>query len=161
MAFRRSTNVVEGFKGRVITLFHATCPDKAKEIAKSGKMMRGAKGMFGGGIYFALSAEIATHKAKNKGATIEAEVRLGYSLIYRKAMKSMTYASLRYECNSVQGEGCVSKPEYVVYNYAQVNIKAILIEDQIYSAPKDEETQRIVLCDSEQEGVPPGEYDHR
>lgn len=152
MAARRKQYPVEGFKGRVITLFHVTCPDKAKEIAQSGKMIRGVKGMFGGGIYFALSTEIADHKAKNKGAVIEAGVLLGYSLICKKPMKIMTYALLssRYGCNSVKGDGCVSNPEYVVYNCAQVSIKVIRIEDEIYYEPNNEEPLRMCknpLCE--------------
>jgi hypothetical protein len=80
--------------------------------------------MFGGGIYFATTREIAFNKAHSTGAVVEAEVMLGYSLVCRKAMPHMTFTQLKAVngCDSVKGEGCVSDPEYVVYNWAQVTI---------------------------------------
>ena len=41
----------------------------------------------------------------------------------------MTFTKLRcsYGCNSVKGVGCVSKTEYVVYNWAQASIPKVKI----------------------------------
>jgi hypothetical protein len=85
--------------------------------------------MFGGGIYFATTREIAFSKAHSAGAVVEAEVMLGYSLVCRNAMPHMTYTQLKavYGCDSVKGQDCVSNPEYVVYNWAQVTISAVQI----------------------------------
>ena len=143
----RSHYEVEGFKARVVLLYHVTSAEAAKAIVNSGgKMFRGSKGMFGGGIYFAVDFDIANYKAHYHGATIEADVVLGYSLVCRQAMHSMTYSELRktYGCNSVKGDGpCLSNPEYVVYNWAQVSIKKVSIDGETYYEAKEEKESKV------------------
>ena len=94
MAKIRENYEVEGFKARVVILYHVTSPESAKSIVNSKKMLRGSQGMFGGGIYFAETIEIANRKAQYSGATITAEVVLGFSLICRNANYEMNYQKL-------------------------------------------------------------------
>jgi len=97
-------------------------------------MLRGTIGMFGGGIYFAETIDIANSKAHQSGATITADVNLGFSLICRQSEPNINYENLHftYGCNSVKGFGCVSNTEYVVYNWGQVVITNVSIEGNDY-----------------------------
>ena len=133
-AVLRSKYEVEGYKDRIVLLYHVTSAEAAKAIVNLGKMLRGSSGMFGGGIYFASTRDTASHKAHYTGATIEADVLLGYSLVCRQAMYNMTHRVLckTYGCNSVKGDGCVSNPEYVVYNWAQVSLRTVTIGYEVY-----------------------------
>lgn len=83
-------------------LYHVTSVDSAKSIVNLGKMLRGSSGMFGGGIYFALTED--SHKAHYQGAIIAADVVLGFSLVCRQVMSTMNYTVLRkeYGCDSVK-----------------------------------------------------------
>ncbi|OMJ91146.1 hypothetical protein SteCoe_6312 [Stentor coeruleus] len=102
-------------------------------------MLRGNTGMLGGEIYFAETTEIAYRKSNSSGATIKADVLLDYSLICRNPDYCMNFSKLinHYGYNSVKGIDCVSFPEYVVYNFAQVSVKKIWIDDQIYFRAKN------------------------
>lgn len=126
-------NEYEGYEGRIERLFHATSPESAEMIISEGKMLRGTTGLFGGGIYFAESEGIAIHKAHFNGAIIDAFVNIGRSLICRQSRPGMTYSALTggYNCSSVKGVGCVTNPEYVVYNWAQVFIREVRIRGKI------------------------------
>ena len=66
MSFLCKKHEVEGYKNRTIRLYHVTSPDSAKAIVNSYKMLRGSTGLFGGGIYFAETEAIASHKAHNQ-----------------------------------------------------------------------------------------------
>lgn len=133
----RENYEVEGFKRRVITLYHITSPDSAKSIVNSKKMLRGTVGMFGGGIYFAETIAIANCKAHHSGAIVTADVNLGFSLICRQAEPNLNYGILHftYGCNSVKG--AITYTEYVVYNWGQVVIKNITIEGKDYYKNSD------------------------
>ena len=142
-AEKRKNYEVEGYKYRSVVLYHVTSPEFAKGIVNSGKMDRGTAGMFGGGIYFAETAEIANSKAHSSGAEITAKVVLGFSFICRASDNSLNFITLRnvYGCNSVKGVGCVFRTEYVVYNWGQVNILKVMINNQIYYEPTEQTDQ--------------------
>ena len=107
------------------TLYHQTDPAAASAIISSQRMRRGAGGMAGGGIYFAVSKADTHRKAQKHGVILEADVTLGRiltisangdsSITYRK-LKSMGYDSVK-----------IPRPngiEHVVYDWTQVkNIK--------------------------------------
>ncbi len=118
----------EGHKGRTKILYHVTSTTAAQSIESSQQMNKGKSGMFGAGIYFAESPAICKTKAHFHGATIQATVELGKSLICYQPCPKMDYSTLttKYSCDSVKGVGCVSNPEYCVYQSIQVkNIKII------------------------------------
>lgn len=151
IVIKRQQFETEGWEDRTISLFHVTSSEAAQSIVDSGKMLRGKTGLFGGGIYFAETVEIANKKAHFTGATIKAEVFLGFSLICRKSDYDMNFNKLikHYGCNSVKGMGCVSWPEYVVYNWSQVSIQKVLIGDKVYFKTKDKQGKKSSVCTSE------------
>lgn len=69
-------------------LFHA---DHAEKMIQKGKILRGSDGLFGGGIYFAESEDIASRKARNHRAMMDAFVALGRTLVSRKSRFGMDY----------------------------------------------------------------------
>lgn len=97
-------------------------------------MPQSSNGIFGEGMYFASTFDLANSKAHLHEATIEADVVLGYSLVCRKNMNGMTDTLLRktYGCNSVKGEECLPDPEYVVYNWSQISIRIVRINSEVY-----------------------------
>lgn len=72
---KRTNFPVHGDK--VMRLYHVTDQDAAKKIWMSKKMLRGSQGMFGGGIYFAESIEVAKYKALHQGYVVIADVFIG------------------------------------------------------------------------------------
>ena len=143
----RLKHEVEGYKGRIVHLFHVTSAEAAKLIVNSLMMIPGSKGLFGAGIYFAETYEIAeTRKALHHGACIEADVMLGFSLVCRQKMYDMNYETLRktYGCHSVKGDkGAVNFVEYVVYQWTQVNIKLVKIGNEVYYQSTGKEGMRL------------------
>lgn len=123
----------EGFPGRVVRMYHGTSPDCAQAIISNGRILRGSKGMLGPAIYFADTVEVAEHKSERNGALIDAFVYLGVSLIVRRARYHMTYTAVKtvYHCDSVKAEDVVSRPEYAVYNWAQVCIREIQVNGRV------------------------------
>ena len=68
------------FGDKIKTLYHVTSKESADLIFKEHKFIRGSKGMFGGGIYFAESVKSAVYKAehgKAGGVAIKCKVFLG------------------------------------------------------------------------------------
>jgi len=91
-------------------------------------MIRGKQGMFGGGIYFAESPQVAQHKALHKGKLLTCKVFVGkeftlnaydpkYANVTFKDLQKMGYDSVY----APKGSG-VGEAEIVVYNYDQVCI---------------------------------------
>jgi hypothetical protein len=80
------------------------------------------KGMFGGGIYFADTMELANYKTNHRGAVVEASVNVGYALILEKAENNPDKQPLdRLNCGAVKGQGGFGRPwEYCVYDSATV-----------------------------------------
>lgn len=123
----------EGFPGRVVRMYHVTSPDSARAIISSGRILRGSEGLLGPAIYFADTLESANHKSNSDGAVVDAFVYLGTSLVVMRARYHMTYTAVKnvYNCDSVKAEDVVSKPEYAVYNWAQVCIRQITINGAV------------------------------
>ena len=113
----------EGLPGRTATLFHMTDETAADAIIKSETMRPGSKGMFGAGIYGCMRKEDCLGKAHNTGVTLRLEVKLGRSLVCRKARPELTLAAVRkFDCSSVKGLGgtAVTRDEYAVFESWQV-----------------------------------------
>ena len=107
----------------VLTLYHQTKAEYAKNIVSSQKMMRGKpECIAGSGIYFATNPSDTNHKAHNRGVILVAEVKVGkVKTIGKEGDKSLTFTSLLN-----QGFDSVLVPrdggyEYVVYNSDQVS----------------------------------------
>jgi hypothetical protein len=113
-----------------IVLYHLTSKDAGKKIKKSGKMLRGKTGLFGGGIYFAGSVADCQGKTQNGNAvTIKALVDMGTAIYLpngRNDAYNYTYTKLKkMGCNSVHASGMRTGDEYIVYNHARVKILSI------------------------------------
>jgi hypothetical protein len=107
----------------IVTLYHQTDSTAADLITASQKMLRGKKGAFGGGVYFASSPADTQRKAEHKGKIIKAKVLLGNMKILdkTKTFPDITYQNLLKEgYDSVYSERFQSGSEWVVYNSDQV-----------------------------------------
>ena len=104
-------------------LYHMTGESGKDAIIRSGRMLRGESGAFGGGIYFAATPSDCLRKAKSQGFLVRAEVRMGTALQVAK-FKDRSHGSLRDRgCDSVYAPSILSSgPEYVVYNHDQVKL---------------------------------------
>ena len=130
---RRSVNPATSAttKKRVgkITLYHLTSISAGKAIKKSGKMLRGSSGWFGGGIYFAKSVAICARKSKNgTDCVIKAEVNMGKALVINANTCKTTYTYTKLKnmgCDSVIANGIATGDEFVVFNYSQVKILSV------------------------------------
>ena len=112
----------EGLPGRTKVLFHETSEAGGKAIYRSQTFNPGSKGMFGAGIYFATSSADCVGKAHQSGVVLTAKVKLGRSLVCRKAATGMTLEKVKQRgCQSVKGESpAVTRPEYAVFEPWQV-----------------------------------------
>eukprot|EP00938_MAST-03A_sp_MAST-3A-sp1_P000383 g383.t1 len=123
-----ATSVTKKRVGK-ITLYHLTSISAGKAIKKSGKMLRGSKGWFGGGIYFAKSIAICARKSKNgTDCVIKAEVNMGTALLIDANTCKTTYTYTKLKkmgCNSVLATGIKTGDEFVVFNYGQVKILSV------------------------------------
>ena len=112
-----------------ITLYHLTSLDAGRKIKRSGKMLRGSQGWFGGGIYFASSVSNCARKSKHGSAcVIKAEVNMGVSLVINANSCSTTYTYSKLKsmgCNSIIAKGISTGDEFVVFNYSQVKILSV------------------------------------
>jgi hypothetical protein len=127
---KASTGASKKKKMGKITVYHLTSKDSGKKIKASGKMLRGVKGLFGGGIYFAGSVADCKRKTQNgDDVTITAEVDMGTALYLpngRSDGKNYTYTMLKkMGCDSVHASGMRTGDEYIVYNHSQVKILSI------------------------------------
>lgn len=116
---------------KVLRLYHITDEKAGKLICETNEMLRGSKGMFGGGIYFAESVKSAKHKALHHGYLVEADVWIGKELRVPKAdikYRYMTFTKLKARgCDSLWAPNGSGKGECerVVYNKDQVQIISI------------------------------------
>jgi len=118
----------EGYDGKTIELYHMTSKDAADSIISQQYMKPGSQGMFGPAIYFAETKEACQRKAKHKEVLLVAQVKVGVSLICRRANYSLNDNKVSaLGCHSVKGVGCVSSVEYAIYNSFQIShIKKVL-----------------------------------
>eukprot|EP01084_Bolivina_argentea_P088048 158962_1 len=118
------------FGKQILTLYHVTDKKAADAISKSGRMIRGSNGMFGGGIYFAESINSAKYKSEHKGGwVIEARVLVGKTFIAKDAsVGKFDFNKLQSkQCDSVHAPNGSGKgaSERVVYNWDQVCIVSV------------------------------------
>jgi len=104
-------------------LYHQTDEAVAGIILSSQEMKPGSKGLAGGGIYFATTAELTGHKAEAHGVILRAYVRLGRILtldshgdtkMTRDKLQRQGYDSVNIARKVSSGH------EYVVYDPSQV-----------------------------------------
>ena len=109
-----------------LELYHMTGESGKDAIIRSGRMLRGQSGAFGGGIYFADKPSDCLRKAKSQGFLVRAEVRMGTALVAAK-FKDRSFQGLRSRgCESVYAPSIFSSgAEYVVYNHDQVKLLSI------------------------------------
>ena len=108
------------------------------KIVKSGFMLRGSdKCMFGSGIYFAESFEIARHQSWHDGeGLVEAEVALGRCYQPKTADKSLSFYKLLLKgYGSVWARPAPDGPmstyqEWVVYSKHQVRLLSVKANGQ-------------------------------
>lgn len=101
--------------------YHQTSDNAATCILGQQQFKRGADGMAGGGIYFAISPEDTEHKAHNFGPILAADVLLGNVLVCPRG------GGIKYSFKQLLSEGYdsvrvprVNGDELVVYCYDQV-----------------------------------------
>jgi hypothetical protein len=100
-----------------VELYHATHGSAAWNIVKSQNMMRGWQGNFGGGIYFAATADIARQRAVNSRTVLKATVNLDIVLIVEGAVNDFRPECLKkIGCGGLKGMPAPGMPwEFVVY----------------------------------------------
>ena len=110
--------------GNFRILFHQTSEEFAQKILNSQRMLRGIKGLAGGGIYFAVSAHDTNHKAQKLGCVLECVVYLerekSVAAIPSREDRQMTHRKLKkqgYDSVKILRPGGT---EYVVYDCRQV-----------------------------------------
>ena len=144
-------------------LYHSTDHESARKIVESGFFLRGSpQCMFGSGIYFAESPEIATFKAwyRRKGAVIEAEVALGRCYQPKSPEKDLTYTKLQsMGYDSVWARPKPDGPmgtsqEWVVYNMNQVRLLSVKVDGKDLLGKRA--TQGGLLLKSEREQATQG-----
>ena len=102
-------------------VYHATSYESALSIMNDQELKKGEKGMFGAGIYFASSKDIADKKCSvhhEVSAFVYCNVDFGNALVLEKARRDLTLEEIReYGCNSVMGRGGNGRNwEFVVYD---------------------------------------------
>jgi hypothetical protein len=114
-----------------LVLYHATNREAAIAIARTRQMQPGMGGLFGPGIYFAETPEIARFKSQHGNgsawAMVTAEVDLGVPLIITGENQTMDLKILRtMGRDSVIGKRHArSALEFVVYESSRVKLERI------------------------------------
>jgi hypothetical protein len=109
-------------------LYHATSRKAGASIYDQKKMLAGRNGMFGAGIYFAETKEVARLKSRNgPDIIVTSDVNMGRALVLESPSNSMTLARLHFlGCNSIQGR---SSPrcnwEFVVFESWRVTLVSV------------------------------------
>merc|ERR1712241_1323756 len=111
--------------GPTLWLYHMTSRESANLIKKAGgKMVRGAMGHAGGGIYFGLTAQDCVRKAKSKGVILKCRVQIGTP--FEKDEKTdHTFARLiKAKKDCVWGKIGYFTKSYVIFSWDQVEVAA-------------------------------------
>ena len=126
-----------------VLLYHQTSQESAKSILNQGKFRCGSRGIVGGGIYFATSAEDTNRKAHSRGVILTATVKLGNVIKFKHSTVSILLCLLKdYNLKKLITKGYDSVEvilptgiEYCIYDYSQIsNIR-------LYNQKKDEPTK--------------------
>jgi len=124
--FSRSSDRRTRLNSNIKYAYHQTSPSIAKIIMKDKQMLRGSRGLAGGGIYFATNKRDTLRKAHEFGAVITARVKLGrIKKISYRGDYNICFSSLcREGYDSVE----IPRPggtEWVVYNFDQVEVVCV------------------------------------
>lgn len=119
------------FGPRVRVLYHLTA--RGEDIKESGEMLRGSRGLAGGGIYFADSPDTCRAKALSNGYIIKARVLVGKAKVVSLGPLNLGAIINQYDFTSLQGEGFDSLQieglrtgdEFIVYNKDQVELISV------------------------------------
>jgi hypothetical protein len=121
-------------------VYHATNRQAALGIMGEQTMRPGQSGMFGGGIYFALTRDIALEKARHVGEAdamiVTAMVDFGRAVVLTSPMPDLTPAALEaMGADSVKGQSAPGKNwEFVVFDRARIRLI------QFENSPRDPDT---------------------
>jgi hypothetical protein len=120
-----------GRRGEIKTLYHQTSPECSRMILRSQSFHCGAKGMLGGGIYFAESAEETNRKSTHKGAIIKAQVIVGIQLRVQGVWNHMDLNFVRPKgAETLRGEGYSSGYDMLFMNLNEYSIYQFIIPFQ-------------------------------
>lgn len=111
--------------GKTLWLYHITSKSSADLIKKAGgKMVRGACGNAGGGIYFGLTAQDCVKKAQSKGVILKCRVQVG-SPYAKDNCEDHSFAKLiKDKKDCVWGKIGYSTKSYIIYSWDQVQVAA-------------------------------------
>jgi len=117
-------------KGKTLWLYHITSAASAALIKTAGgKMVRGAHGNAGGGIYFGLTAQDCVKKAQSKGVILKCRVQIGEPLDQDNC-SGHTFAKLiKSKKDCVWGKIGYSTKSYIVYSWDQVQVACAVDKD--------------------------------
>lgn len=111
--------------GPTLWLYHITSKASAELIKKAGgKMIRGAYGNAGGGIYFGLSAQDCVKKALSSGVILKCRVQIGKPLDKDSLAKHSFASLIKNKKDCVWGKIGYSTKSYIVYSWDQVQVAA-------------------------------------
>jgi len=119
--------------GKTLWLYHITDRKSADLIKQAGgKMLRGAGGNAGGGIYFGLSAEDCERKALHSGVILKCRVQVGKPFS-KDACTNHSFAKLlKAKQDCVHGKIGYSTKSYIIYSWDQVQVAAeVDINDKV------------------------------
>jgi len=116
--------------GKTLWLYHITKPASAALIKKAGgKMVRGAYGNAGGGIYFGLSAKDCVQKAKHKGVILKCRVQIGQPLDEDKCSGHNFAKLIKSKKDCVWGKIGYKTKSYILYSWDQVSVACAVDKD--------------------------------
>jgi hypothetical protein len=101
---------------RSLELYHFTSEDAASKIMRSGALIRGDVGAFGGGIYFADTPQEAYKKAHKKDACLRATVAFHRPVKLAKPCHGLNLISLKTRgFDSAVADCFRTGREYIIY----------------------------------------------
>lgn len=110
----------KGYKHKRLSLIHQTDLACAEQIISSQKMLPGAKGLYGAGIYFANTIEATDLKAHKRGVYLIADVYLGK---YTKISKQEALSG-HFNVQKIQSDGYTS-----IFGYKMPTGREIIVFD--------------------------------
>jgi len=116
--------------GKPLWLYHITDRKSANLIKQAGgKMVRGAGGNAGGGIYFGLSAEDCERKSQHSGVILKCRVQVGNPFAKDKCTNHSFAKLLKDKNDCVWGKIGYDTKSYIIYSWDQVQVAAEVDKD--------------------------------
>lgn len=117
-------------------VYHATTTASGNSIMNDRALKKGKNGMFGPGIYFAATSDIARMKCRHVHHDVDVfvhcNVDFGFALVLEEPHNDLSLEELReYGCNSVMGRSGVGRMwEFVVYDGKRTHpLKMVPLDD--------------------------------